>query len=194
MTTKTLHRRANHAIDPIYLQRWSPRAFATKPVEEEKLNAIFEAARWAPSAMNIQPWRFIVGQTEEEREKFLSILNEGNVLWCKRVPVFVAVLSQKVRNDEGAQNPFHAFDTGAAWGFLALEAVRQGLITHGMGGFDRAKAREVLRVPDDYEIQAIIAVGYHDPKAPLAESLREREKPSNRKPIEEFVYKGTFGE
>lgn len=194
MTTKMLHRKADHAIDPVYLERWSPRAFSTRPVEEEKLNSIFEAARWAPSANNLQPWRFIVGQTEEERKAFLSVLFEGNVAWCERVPVFVAVVSKTTVNEEGDKNPFYSFDTGAAWGFLALEAYRQGLITHGMGGFDREKAREVLNIPDEYDIEAIIAVGYHDPEAPLPEQLQEREKPSARKPIEEFVFKGSFKE
>lgn len=192
MTTEIIHRKADYPIDPVYLERWSPRAFSKQPVEQDKLNCIFEAARWAPSAANLQPWRFIVGQTEEDREKFLSVLHEGNVEWCERVPVFVAIVSKKTLNDAGKQNPFHAFDTGTAWGFLSLEAYRQGLITHGMGGFSRDQARELLEIPEEYDIQAIIAVGYHDPDAPLSEKNKEREKPSDRHPIEQFVFEGTF--
>ena len=192
MLTKN-NREMNHEIDPIYLKRWSPRAFANKRVEREKLNAIFEAARWAPSAANWQPWRFIFVEKADDKEKFLSFVNENNVEWCQHAPVLMAIVSKTTRNEEGAKNITHAFDTGTAWGYLTLEATRQGLITHGMGGFDRVKAKEVLEIPEEYDVQAIAAIGYHhDSIEMLSERNKKREIPSNRKKIEEFVFEGKF--
>lgn len=191
MTVQT-KRKAAYAIDEAYINRWSPRAFSTKEVEEEKLNAIFEAARWAPSAANWQPWNYIVARKEEDRATFLSFINENNVEWCKRAPVLVLAISKKTRNEEGDPNPWHAFDAGTAWGYLSLEAYRQGLITHGMGGFDKDKARELLEIPAEYDINAVVAVGYHDPTTLLSERNQQREVPSDRKPIESFVFEGKF--
>lgn len=191
MTVQT-KRKAAYAIDEAYINRWSPRAFSTKEVEEEKLNAIFEAARWAPSAANWQPWNYIVARNEEDRATFLSFINENNVEWCKRAPVLVLAISKKTRNEEGDPNPWHAFDAGTAWGYLSLEAYRQGLITHGMGGFDKEKARGLLEVPAEYDINAVVAVGYHDPTTLLSERNQQREVPSDRKPIESFVFEGKF--
>ena len=191
MTVQT-KRQAAYAIDEAYINRWSPRAFSTKEVEEEKLNAIFEAARWAPSAANWQPWKYIVARSEEDRATFLSFINENNVEWCKRAPVLVLTISKKTRNEEGDPNPWHAFDAGTAWGYLSLEAYRQGLITHGMGGFDKDKARALLEIPAEYDINAVVAVGYHDPTTLLSERNQQREVPSDRKPIESFVFEGKF--
>ncbi|MBO1005541.1 nitroreductase family protein [Pseudogracilibacillus auburnensis] len=188
------YRTADYPIDPIYIKRWSPRSFSTKEVEQEKLNSLFEAARWAPSAANWQPWRFIFAKSNEDRKKFLSFLYEGNVEWCKNAPAFVAIASKTTRNEAGDPNIAHTFDTGTAWGYLSLEANRQGLITHGMGGFDRGKAKEVLHIPDEYDIHAIIAIGYHNPQGELSEKNKEREIPSNRHPIEKFVFEGKFVE
>ena len=191
----TNKRKMEHDIDSIYLQRWSPRAFSTKPVEREKLNAILEAARWAPSAANLQPWRFVIVEKNEDKERFLSFVNENNVAWCQHAPILAAIISKTIRNEEGAPNTTHAFDTGTAWGYLTLEAARQGLITHGMGGFDRKKAKEILQIPDEYDVQAITAIGYHDPNAELLpEKFKEREVPSNRIMIEDFVFEGKFNE
>ena len=194
MKTTVNQRKADYDIDPIYLERWSPRGFSEKEVDEETLYSLFEAARWAPSASNLQPWRFIIARTKEDREKFYQFIDESNVEWCKRAPVLVVIASKKTRNDEGAPNATHAFDTGAAWGFLALEAVRKGLITHGMGGFDRSKAKEILNIPEEYDVQAVIAVGYFDPNAKLSEKNKQREVPSTRRPIKEFVFEGSYKE
>lgn len=188
----TKQRRADHEIDPIYIKRWSPRAFSTKLVEQEKLHKIFEAARWAPSAANWQPWHFIYAKTKEDKEQFLSFIFDGNVEWCQHAPVLLAIVSKVTRNEAGDPNDFHVFDTGTAWGYLTLEATRQGLITHGMGGFDREKAKKVLALPADYEVQAVVAIGYHDPNAPLSDKNKEREFPSDRRPQSEFVFEGTF--
>lgn len=185
-------RKTTHTIDPIHLERWSSRAFSTKKVEEDKLHNIFEAARWAPSAANWQPWHFVFAQEQADLEKFHSFINENNVEWCKKAPVLVAVVSKLTRNEKGDPNPFHAFDTGTAWGYLSLEAYRQGLITHGMGGFDSKMAKEILAISDEYVVQAIVAIGYYDPEAPLSERNKEREVPSDRNPLDTFVFEGSF--
>ncbi|MFD1038792.1 nitroreductase family protein [Virgibacillus byunsanensis] len=185
-------RNASYDIDPIYLKRWSPRSFKDKEVSDEDLNSIFEAARWAPSAANVQPWRFIFAQSAEDRNKFLSFIHDGNVAWCDKAPVLVAVVSKMDEVRFGGDNPTHAFDTGAAWGFLALEAIRKGLITHAMGGFDREKAKKVLHIPENYMIHAIVAVGYQGETAELKEQYQEREKPSDRHEVESFISEGIF--
>ena len=187
-------RKADHEIDPIYLKRWSPRSFKDQDVSDTILYSLFEAARWAPSAANIQPWRFIFAKTSEDKDSFLSFINDGNIAWCQHAPVLIAVASQKKFPKGDDLNPTHAFDAGTAWGYLALEAARKGLIAHAMGGFNRAKAKEVLSLPDDFEVHAIVAVGYHGHIDQLDEKYHEREKPSNRKTIEEFIHEGTFKE
>lgn len=184
-------RKASYDIDPIYINRWSPRSFRNKEVSDDTLHSIFEAARWAPSAANRQPWRFITAREQTDRDKFLTFINEGNVMWCKQAPVLVAVLS-KTDNEDGSYNPSHAFDTGTAWGFLALEAYRKGLVTHAMGGFDRENAKEVLLIPKNYTVHAIVALGYRGEKDLLEEPYREREKPSNRKGLNELLSEGMF--
>src|SRR5690625_2441647 len=158
-------RQMEYNIDPMYVRRWSPRSFLTKPVEREKLNAIFEAARWAPSAANLQPWRFVVVEKKEDKEKFLSFVNETNVEWCQHAPILAAIISKTIRNEEGAPNTTHAFDTGTAWGYLTVEAARQGLITHGMGGFDCKKAKEILQIPEEYDVKAITTIENYDTNA-----------------------------
>lgn len=191
MTSVKEFRTASHDIDPIYLKRWSPRSFLNKEVPESVLRSIFEAARWAPSAANMQPWHFVIARNEKDHEKFLSFINENNVAWCKNAPVLIAVTS-KMDSERFGDNVTHAFDTGAAWGFLALEATRQGLSTHGMGGFDREQAKEVLQIPDNYAVQAVIALGYRGDKETLDEKFHDREIPSNRKETDEFISEGMF--
>jgi len=187
-------REASHDIDPIYIERWSPRSFLNKEVPEDMLHSIFEAARWAPSAANIQPWRFVIARKQEDREKFLSFMFEGNAIWCDKAPVLVAIVSKTDSEFTKGHNPSHAFDTGAAWGYLALEAARKGLVSHAMGGFHKDKAKEVLNIPQNYEVHAIVAIGYRGEKEVLTEQLHEREKPSNRNEIETFISEGTFSE
>ncbi|HZH62867.1 MAG TPA: nitroreductase family protein [Metabacillus sp.] len=183
-------RKPNFDISPQFLNRWSPRSFLEKEVPDEDLFSVFEAARWAPSASNLQPWKFIIARTKEDREKFHSFIMPGNLLWCKKAPV-LAVIVSKTTSERGI-NAWHAFDAGTAWGYLALEANRKGLITHAMGGFEKEKAREVLNVPDDYELQAVIAIGYQGEKEALPENLQERELPSDRSPLKESLFEGSF--
>ncbi|MCT2534616.1 nitroreductase family protein [Aquibacillus koreensis] len=179
------YRKADHDIDPIFLNRWSPRSFLDKEVPEDKLFSIVEAARWAPSSMNKQPWRFILARTKEDRERFHAFIMDGNLKWCKTAPAYMLIISEK-------NGPTHAFDTGTAWGYLALQAAHHGLITHAMGGFHKDKAREMLQIPEDYDLHAVVAIGYQGEKLTLPEDIQEREKPSDRRALTETVIEGTF--
>ncbi|SIS39602.1 nitroreductase family protein [Salimicrobium flavidum] len=181
------YRQPDYDIDDMFIERWSPRSFQEKEVPQEDLMSVFEAARWAPSSMNMQPWRFIVARTEEDRERFHSFVMDGNLKWCEKAPVLALIISDK-------DAATHAFDSGAAWGFLSLQARKNGLITHAMGGFYKDKAREVLEIPERYDIQALVAIGYQGEKEKLEEEMQQREQPSPRRPVEESLMEGSFKE
>jgi len=184
-------RQPTYEIEPTIINRWSPRSFSGDSIPEKKLLSVFEAARWAPSANNLQPWRFILARTNEDLEKFYSFINPGNLEWCKKAPVLTLLLS-KITRDDGSKNGMHSFDSGTAWGFLALEAKNKGLATHAIGGFDRMKAREVLAIPEDYEPEIVIAIGYQGEKEALPEHLKQREQPNSRKSLDEIIIEGSF--
>jgi nitroreductase len=186
------HRQPDHEINPQFLERWSPRSYSDQEVSEEVLLSLFEAARWAPSGSNNQPWRFIVARTPEQLAKFHSFIMPLNRVWCEKAPVLTLVISN-TKTPKGTVNPSHAFEAGTAWGYLALEANNQGLITHAMGGFEREQAREALQIPADYELHAVVAIGYRGPANALPENLQEREVPSGRRPISETIFTGGFG-
>ncbi|MCL6625625.1 nitroreductase family protein [Alicyclobacillus shizuokensis] len=186
------HRHPNHDAPAVFVNRWSPRAFASRPVDEETLFAVLEAARFAPSANNLQPWRFVLARTDVDRDLFCQFINEGNVTWCQKAPVLLLLASEATMED-GRANRMHAFDAGAAWVSLALAAEMKGLAAHAMGGFDRAKARELLALPDGFEPQVVIALGYQGDAADLPPALQEREQPNGRRPLAETVFEGRFG-
>lgn len=193
MVIKAEGRQIKNTIDPIHVNRWSTRSFTETQVEDEKIEAIIEAATWAPSAANWQPWHFIVAQTEAERANVVDFLFEGNQIWCQHVPAFIVLTSRKTHEETGNAIHSHSFDAGTAWGYLSQEANRQGLMTHAMSGLDKEKARELLHIPEEYEIEVVIAVGYHDSaNTKLTEALIAREVPSTRKPVTSFISKGTF--
>lgn len=179
------HRTAEHDIAELFLNRWSPRAYADKPVADDVLNRLFEAARWAPSAGNNQPWRFIVAKTTEDLEKFHPILMDGNIIWAKHAPVLAVVVSD---NTKGSNE----FDAGAAWGFLSLQATKEGLVTHPMSGIHKDVAKEVLNIPDNFDVHLVIAIGYKGEKEMLSPELQARETPSSRRPLTEIVFEGSF--
>ncbi len=187
-------RKSDHPVNPLILMRWSPRSFTSAPVPEEKLNSILEAARWAPSCFNEQPWKWIVARTEADRQRVLEVLAETNRVWADKAPVLLVLVSHTVFSRNGKPNRWNGFDAGCAWGYLALEAVRQGLYAHAMGGFDKAKARAVLNIPEDYEIYAVIAMGEQGPEENLPEELQERELPSDRKALSDMVCEGLYRE
>lgn len=187
------HRSPDHPIEPLFLDRWSPRAMSGAPIGESELLRLFEAARWAPSTYNEQEWRFLYARCDSPHwPLFFGLLMEANQAWCSQAAVLMVVLSHKVFTRDGRPNPVHTFDAGAAFENLALQGAAMGLVVHGMAGFDRNKARTELGVPDDYAIEAMIAVGHPGDPAALPEPLRQRESPSGRKPVTEIAHEGPF--
>ena len=187
-----MDRIADHDIDPLFLNRWSPRAMSGEPLTEEELMRLLEAARWAPSAFNVQPWRFIYARAGTPYFSTLfNLLREGNRPWNERAGALVLVLS-KTDTDDGKPVPTHSFDTGAAWENLALQAFMLGLVAHGMSGFDHERAQTELGIPPNYRPEAMIALGYRGKLEDLPERYRAREVKSGRRPLSELVFEGKF--
>lgn len=168
--------------------RWSPRAFdPARPLAREDIMALLEAARFAPSCFNEQPWRFIIADDEKSRQKMLGVLYDGNSVWAVNAPVLIMLLSKQNFGYNDKNNRWHLFDAGTAWGYLSLEAQRRGLITHAMGGFSQAKAREVFGVGEEYSLIAVVAVGYYGDRQSLGAQLLQSEQPSPRMKAEELI-------
>jgi nitroreductase len=186
-------RKPEAAVDPMFIDRWSPRAFSPEPLPEEAVASLFEAARWAPSCFNEQPWLFIYGTDPEERGVFLQILAEGNRVWAASAPLLAVVFARRTFARGDKPNRWAPFDSGAAWVSLAFQARSMGLYAHGMGGFSRKRAYELLGVPEDqYEAMAAIAVGMYGDRDALPEEIKEVEQPNDRKPLSEVAVKGKF--
>jgi nitroreductase len=187
------HRTPDHEIESIFAARWSPRAMSGEPLSEEEMLTLFEAARWAPSTYNEQEWRFLYARRDTPQwQTFFDLLVEGNQAWCKNAAILVLILAHKVFERNGKPNPVHLFDSGCAFENLALQGTAMGLVVHGMQGFDFDKARTAQNVPDDYAVAAMFAAGKPGPLTNLPEPLREREKPSGRKPVREIIREGAF--
>lgn len=194
---ETNGRTAEHDVHEMFLSRWSPRAFTGEPMPDALLDGLFEAARWAPSAFNAQPWRFVYAHRgTEDWDRLFDVLIPYNQAWVKNASVLMYVISARFRRAEGhppAPIHSHAFDTGAAWAYLALQASHIGWAAHGMAGFDLARAYEVLGVDDEqYRVEAAIAVGRPTDAAILDEPYRSREAPSPRNPVSSFAFEGRF--
>jgi nitroreductase len=186
----------SHPINPLASSRWSPRAFLGRPVESEKLVSMLEAARWSASGGNEQPWRFIIGMNGEETwRKIYESLDDGNRIWNEKVPVLILAIGNTISSWDGNVNPYYGYDTGQAVAHLSLEAMNQGLHVHQMGGFSVEKARALLEIPDTFQPLTVIAAGYIGDPASLPENLKKRElQERKRKPLEEIVFSGKFGE
>jgi nitroreductase len=185
-----------YPINELMRERWSPRAFLDKAVEPGKLLAIMEAARWAPSSFNEQPWTFFIARKEEteEFEKMLGCLVEANRAWAKGAPVLLISVVKKSFTQGGKPNRVAIHDVGLASENMTLQAVELGLLTHGMAGIEQEKVRDVYNLPEDYEAVAAWAIGYDGDPALLQGKLREMEEaPRTRKALKEFVFGGKFG-
>lgn len=183
-------------VHEIVRERWSPRAFSEKTVPAEVLRSLFEAARWAPSSSNLQPWAYIVGTKDDKEnfEKVLSTLVEFNQGWAKNAAVLALSVAQVKNTKDGASNRWAFHDVGSASAQLTTEANSRGLYVHQMAGLDPEKARKVFQIPEGWEAVAAIAIGYPGDPATLPEKLRERElAPRTRKPLSEFVMTGGWG-
>jgi len=180
-------------VDSQFVDRWSPRAFAGDLLSEAQVAALFEAARWAPSCYNDQPWLFIYALSAADRARFVEALLPANQAWAARAPLLLFVLCRRRFRHNGQDNRHAPFDAGAAWMALALQARKLGLHAHAMAGFSRTKAYQILEVPqEDYDIMAAVAVGRRGNADSLSEEVAARERPSDRKPLLEVARQGRF--
>jgi nitroreductase len=188
---------AGASVEPLILERWSPRAFDGSAIPDADLETIFDAARWAPSAFNAQPWRFLYARRDgAEWSAFLDLLLPFNRAWAERASVLIFVLSDSLIQGSAAAEPSpshsHSFDAGAAWALLALQATRLGYHAHGMTGVDFVRARRDLGIPDRFRIEAAVAIGRIADKTILPEALQAREVPSDRKSVPDLGFEGRF--
>lgn len=188
---------AEYPVDALFLERWSPRAFTGEPMPKAALFSLFEAARWAPSSYNAQPWRFLYALRDTEHwPVFLSLLVESNQVWAKDASALVFLLAKKSfippGKTESIQTGTHSFDAGAAWASLAFQAHLSGWKAHAVMGIDKARTREALQIPEDYSLEIGIVIGKQGDKNTLPEALQSREQPTPRRSIAEAVAEGGF--
>lgn len=182
------------SVHELIRTRWSPRSFSTRPVSDADLKAILEAARWAASSNNEQPWRFLVARKSdgETYERMLSLLVPANQEWARSAPVLMIMAAKRTFSHNGSPNSYALHDTGAALAHLMLQAHALGLYAHGMAGFDRARAPEVLGIPGDYDVGAAVALGYRDAPEKLANERHRNSEIAKRvrKPLDELAFAG----
>jgi len=186
---------AHPKVEKLFIDRWSPRAFDGSEMPQEDLDVIFEAAGWAPSAYNVQPWTFLYARRGDANwDLLLSQLIDFNQSWAKNASALVYIVSDRLmRSDKGnSENHSHSFDAGAAWALAALQAQAMGYHTHGMTGIKFGEAEAALGVPDDHRLEAAFVIGKAAGKEILPDFLQEREVPSTRKPVSEIVKAGKF--
>ena len=186
-------RTSEYPIDALFLDRWSPRAMSGEPITETELLTLFEAAHWAPSSGNSQPWRFLYGRRDTEHwPLFFDLLNENNKTWCHRAAALIVFISRTTHEQSGRVLVTHSYDTGSAWMSLAYQGWMKGLVVHGMAGFDYARAKTTLNIPDDFRVEAMAAVGKPGPISVLPEDFQARESPNTRRSINELVFEGQY--
>ena len=189
-------RTREHDVDPLFLNRWSPRAFTGEPIPHETLMTMFEAARWAPSCFNMQPWRFLYATRDSEAWlRFLNLLIPYNQDWAKNASVLGVVVSKTLLerpNRDPVPAHSHSYDAGAAWGNLTLQAWKLGWAAHGMIGFDIPRTYLELHVPEHHRVEAAFAIGRPTAADVLPEALAAREHPSDRQPLADMILEGGF--
>jgi len=186
-------RKSDYPINPLILNRWSPRSMTGESMTEEELLPLFEAARWAPSCYNNQPWIFIYAHRDTpEWKPLFDLMVEFNQSWTKNAAVLLVIISKKTYYKNGKPAQTHSYDTGAAWMALALEGSSRGYVVHGMQGFDYDKAQKTLQIPDDYQVEAMAAIGKRAPKEKLPPELQTQEVPSPRRPVQQIIMIGKF--
>ncbi len=188
-------RKTEYDVDPLFPDRWSPRAYHDIEVPTLMVKQLFEAARWAPSARNEQPWRFVYAIEDADLKRFRDALLDLNQVWANQAPVLICLLSRKNYVGNGQPNQSNVFDAGAAWMSLALQARRLGLYTHAMGGFNKEKALAAVGASDDeYDALAMIAVGWKGDPDTLPEEVRGREMASGRRMVADISFEGRLHE
>ena len=187
-------RKADYPIEKLLLDRWSPRAMSGEEISREELMGLFEAARWAPSSFNGQQWRApYAHRSTEHWQTFFDLLVDANKAWAKKAAVLVVFISRRNFGHNDEPSITHSYDCGAAWENFALQGFQQGLVVHGMQGFDYDRARKELNIPDEFQVEAMAAVGRPGPKEVLPEKLQTRESPNDRRKVSESVFEGPFG-
>jgi len=188
--------KTNYPLHEILESRWSPRAFSGEKIENAKLQRLFEAARWSPSASNEQPWFFIVGEAGDTTYQMIfETLVEFNQMWSKTAPVLMLAICKKTSVKTGKANEWCRYDVGQSVAHLTFQASYEGLYVHQMGGFDAEKASELFLIPDDYEAVTAIAVGFIGDYQILDPGLQKSELAGReRKNSSEFVFSDKFGE
>src|SRR5438067_5291540 len=187
-------RKTDFLIEPLLLDRWSPRAMSGESLPQEELMRLFEAARWAHSSFNAQQWHALYAHRETEHwPVFFDLLVEANKVWARNAAVLVVFISRKTFEHDNEPSVTHSYDAGAAWENFALQGFRQNLVVHGMEGFDYERARADLRIPAEFQIEAMAAVGRPGSKEVLPEKLQKRETPNDRRKVRESVFEGPFG-
>jgi len=191
-------RTPDHPIDPLFTNRWSPRAFAGTALPEHALLSLLEAARWAPSSYNAQPWRFVYARRDTAAwAPIFASLVEFNQGWAQHAAALVVVISAEQAVFPGAEaavpNASHAFDAGAAWASLAFQATLSGWAAHAMAGFDAEALQSAIGLPEGYVIHAVVAIGRPGDKTALPDYLQPMEQPSGRKPLGALAAEGRFG-
>jgi len=186
-------RHADHPVDLLFLDRWSPRAMTGEGIPEEELLVLFEAARWAPSSGNNQPWRILYARRESEYwPMFFELLVESNKVWARNAAALLLFISKTTFDYNGEPYPTHSYDTGAAWENLALQGFLKGYAVHGMQGFDYDRARTTLNIPDGFRVEAMAAIGKPGEKENLPEKLQKRESPNERRSLAQTICEGPF--
>ncbi|HZZ28029.1 MAG TPA: nitroreductase family protein [Pirellulales bacterium] len=186
-------RKAGHAIEALFLDRWSPRAMSGEEIAEAELMLLFEAARWAPSSYNNQPWRILYARRGSPHwQTFFDLMVPQNQVWTKNAAALLVFVSKETFDFNGKPYPTHSFDTGAAWENLALQAWLKGYVAHGMQGFDYDRAKTTLNIPDGFRVEAMAAIGKPGPKETLSPENQKREGPSDRKKLGAIVCDGPF--
>ncbi len=188
-------RSPDHEIHDQFWRRWSPRAMSGEPVTQETMMRLFEAARWAPSCFNEQPWRFVYALRDTAYwQPLFDFMGEFNQAWAAQAGALVLVLSKNNFSRNGKTNSTHSLDAGAAWMSLALQGSHMGLVVHGMAGFDHEAARTAYGLPEDVSVEMMIAVGHPGDPAALPEDIRAKEQPSNRLAVGAIAFEGGYQE
>ncbi len=186
-------RKADHPVDDLFVDRWSPRAMTGEEIPEEDLMTILEAARWAPSSYNNQPWRILFARRGSEHwPLFSNLLVPTNKVWVSNAAVLLLFVAKTTFDHNGKPSTTHSFDTGAAWENLALQGFTMGYVVHGMQGFDYDRARSILNIPDEFRIEAMVAIGKPGDKESLPGELQARESPNDRRKLEQTICEGPY--
>jgi nitroreductase len=188
-----MNRTFNYNILEDIKNRWSSRALSDEKIKRDDILALIEAARYAPSCFNDQPWHFIIADTDDALAMFRPLLTPGNQAWAGKAPVLILICARKNFAGKTVENFHHRFDTGTAWGYFTLEAEHRGLIAHGMAGFDRAAAEKAVQLPPEFEALTMVAVGKPGNADELPPEIKEREHPGTRNELSKVYSLKTFG-